>query len=69
MVLTLRKQYTQGIQFDLNYTLSESEGPRSTPSAGSAFSTYGDGGYGGFLINSWDPESNYRHSDFDVRHR
>jgi hypothetical protein len=36
---------------------------------GSAFGNFGAGGYSGFLVNSWDPESNYGTSDFDVRHQ
>ena len=69
MILTLRKRYTQGIQFDVNYTLSKSEDLGSNAERGSAFGTYGAGGYSGFLINSWDPELNYGTSDFDVRHQ
>ena len=36
---------------------------------GSAFGNFSDGGYSGFLINSFDPELNYGISDFDVRHQ
>jgi hypothetical protein len=69
MILTLRKRYSQGVQFDLNYTLSESKDMGSNVERGSAFGNFGAGGYSGFLINSWDPELNYGTSDFDVTHQ
>lgn len=69
MVLTLRKRYSDGVQFDLNYTLSQSKDTGSQVERGSAFSNFANGGYSGFLINSFDPESNYGISDFDVRHQ
>jgi hypothetical protein len=69
MILTLRKRYSQGLQFDLNYTLSKSEDMGSNVERGSAFGNFGAGGYSGFLINSWDPEINYGISDFDVTHQ
>jgi hypothetical protein len=69
MVVTLRKRYSRGLQFDINYTLSESKDMGSNVERGSAFGNYGAGGYSGFLINSWDPELNYGTSDFDIRHQ
>jgi hypothetical protein len=69
MIVTLRKRYSQGYQFDINYTLSQSKDLGSNNERGSAFGTYGAGGYSGFLINSWDPELNYGISDFDVTHQ
>jgi hypothetical protein len=69
MILTLRKRYSQGLQFDLNYTLSQSKDMGSNVERGSAFGTFGAGGYSGFLINSWDPEINYGISDFDLTHQ
>jgi hypothetical protein len=69
MVLTLRRRYRDGLQFDLNYTLSKSEDMGSNVERGSAFGNFGAGGYSGFLINSWDPELNFGTSDFDVRHQ
>ncbi len=69
MIVTLRKRYARGYQFDLNYTLSKSEDMGSNVERGSAFGNYGAGGYSGFLINSWEPELNYGTSDFDVRHQ
>ena len=29
---------------------------------------FGNGGYTGFLINSWEPDKSYGNADFDVRH-
>jgi hypothetical protein len=69
MVLTLRKRYSNGTQFDANYTLSQSKDNGSQVERGSAFSNFANGGYSGFLINSFDPEANYGISDFDVRHQ
>ncbi|HET9265079.1 MAG TPA: carboxypeptidase-like regulatory domain-containing protein [Vicinamibacterales bacterium] len=69
MILTLRKRYAEGVQFDFNYTLSKSEDMGSNVERGSAFGNFGAGGYSGFLINSWDPEINYGISDFDVSHQ
>jgi Carboxypeptidase regulatory-like domain len=69
MFLTLRKRYSGGLQYDINYTLSKSEDMGSNVERGSAFGNFGAGGYSGFLINSFDPELNYGISDFDVRHQ
>jgi hypothetical protein len=69
MVLTVRKRHANGLQFDVNYTLSSSKDMGSNVERGSAFGNYGAGGYSGFLINSFDPELNYGTSDFDVRHQ
>jgi hypothetical protein len=68
-VLTLRKRYSSGTQFDFNYTLSESKDHGSQVERGSAFGNFSNGGYSGFLVNSFDPELNWGHSDFDVRHQ
>ena len=67
--LTLRKRYSAGYQFDFNYTLAKSKDSASSVERGSFFGNYGAGGYSGFLINSWDSESTYSYSDFDVRHQ
>jgi hypothetical protein len=69
MQVTLRKRYGRGFQFDLNYTLSASKDNASQVERGSAFGNFANGGYSGFLINSFDPDSNYGYSDFDVRHQ
>jgi hypothetical protein len=67
--LTLRRRYADGLQFDVNYTLSKSEDMGSQVERGSAFGNFSNGGNSGFLINSFDPELNYGTSDFDVRHQ
>ena len=69
MNLTLRRRFSDGLQFDINYTLSKSEDMGSQVERGSAFGNFANGGYSGFLINSFDPELNYGTSDFDVRHQ
>jgi hypothetical protein len=69
MLLTLRKRYSSGTQFDFNYTLSQSKDNGSQVERGSAFGNFANGGYSGFLINSFDVEANYGYSDFDVRHQ
>jgi hypothetical protein len=63
--VTLRKRWSDGYQFDLNYTLSKST------DLGSAVErdVQGLGGYSGFLLNSWEPDLQYSYSDFDVRHQ
>src|SRR5262249_7659730 len=52
MVLTLRKRFSHGYQFDVNYTFSQSKDMGSNVERGSAFGNYGAGGYSGFLVNS-----------------
>jgi hypothetical protein len=69
LVLTLRKRYSEGTQFDFNYTLSKSEDNGSQVERGSAFGNFDNGGYSGFLVNSFDPDANWGPSDFDVRHQ
>jgi hypothetical protein len=69
MVLTLRKRYSDGLQFDVNYTLSQSKDTGSQVERGSAFGNFGNGGYTGFLLNSFDVGAHYGVSDFDVRHQ
>jgi hypothetical protein len=67
--LTLRKRYSKGYQFDLNYTFGYSEDHGSGIERGSSFTEFDNGGYTGFLINSWDPDQQYAKSDFDIRHQ
>ena len=69
MNLTLRRRFSDGLQFDINYTLAKSEDMGSQVERGSAFGNFSNGGNTGFLINSFDPELNYGTSDFDVRHQ
>ena len=67
--VSLRRRFADGLQFDVNYTLSKSEDMGSQVERGSAFGNFGNGGNSGFLVNSFDPELNYGTSDFDVRHQ
>ena len=69
MNLTLRRRFSDGMQFDINYTLAKSEDMGSQVERGSGFGNFSNGGSTGFLINSFDPELNYGTSDFDVRHQ
>jgi hypothetical protein len=63
--LTLRKRWSQGYQFDVNYTLSESKDHGSAVERG----TIGLGGYSGILLNPFSPDLQYSYSDFDIRHQ
>ena len=63
--LTLRKRWSQGFQFDVNYTLSESKDHGSAVERG----TIGLGGYSGILLNPFSPDLQYSSSDFDIRHQ
>jgi hypothetical protein len=69
LLVTLRKRYSDGVQFDLNYTLSESKDTGSAVERGSAFGNFDNGGYTGFLMNAFEPDLHYGTSDFDVRHQ
>jgi hypothetical protein len=66
--LSVRKRFSEGYQFDFNYTFAESKDSSSQVERGSFFGNFGAGGTG-FLINSWDPDATYSYSDFDVRHQ
>jgi hypothetical protein len=67
--VTLRRRFSDGIQFDVNYTLAKSMDMGSQVERGSGYGNFSNGGSTGFLINSFDPELNYGISDFDVRHQ
>ena len=67
--VTLRKRYNRGYQFDLNYTLAYSKDNSSQVERGATFGNFSNGGYSGFLLNSFDPDAQYGNSDFDVRHQ
>jgi len=67
--VSFRKQYSNGLQFDLNYTFSKSMDHSSAAERGSSWTDFGAGGYSDFLINSWDPKQSFGNSDFDVRHQ
>ncbi|MGH9162697.1 MAG: TonB-dependent receptor domain-containing protein, partial [Vicinamibacteraceae bacterium] len=67
--LSLRKRFAQGVQFHLNYTLSEAKDHGSETERGDSFDNAGAGGYSGFLVNTFQPDLNYSYSDYDVRHQ
>jgi hypothetical protein len=67
--ISFRKQYSHGLQFDLNYTYSKSMDHSSAVERGSNWTDFGPGGYSDFLINSWNPKQSYGTSDFDIRHQ
>jgi hypothetical protein len=69
--LSVRKRLSQGVSFKLNYTFSKSLDHSSTPERQGNYggSAGGFGGYTGFLVNSWDPNSYFSFSDFDIRHQ
>ncbi len=63
--LNLRKNMSQGLQFDFNYTFS-----KSIDLASDAQRIQGTtGGLGGQVINSWDPNQHRGVSDFDTTHQ
>ena len=68
MQVSLRKRMSQGLQFDFNYTLSKSSDLASQNERGSMYNPWKNGGYTGFLLNSWDPSQAWGPSDFDTRH-
>jgi hypothetical protein len=71
--LTLRKRFTKGYQFDLNYTYGVSKDHGSQLERNNIFAEptydFGQGGYSSFLINSWDPDQQFSYSDYDIRHQ
>ena len=68
---SLRKQFTNGVQFDLNYTYSKSLDVTSTASrVGFALVGYQNIGLvGSRLENAFTPRSQYAVSDFDMTHQ
>lgn len=67
--VSLRKRFSRGYQFDINYTFSRAKDHGSAIERGSSFTTFDNGGYTGFLLDSWNPDKQYSYSDFDVRHQ
>ena len=67
MQLTLRKRWSHGYQFDINYTLAHAKDDGSAVERGDVFTDFDNGGYTGFMINSWQPGLQYGNADFDVR--
>ena len=61
MTATLRRQYADGLAFDLNYTWSHSIDTSSAPESGA-------GGSGALIMDSFDVKGFRGPSDFDARH-
>ena len=61
MQMIFRKRFSQGLQFDFNYTFSKSFDWSSGPERSVSFG-------GGFIVNSWIPGQRKSVSDFDLRH-
>ena len=57
----LRKRFSQGLQFDFNYTYSKSQDNASTIERNGLFS--------GPILNSWSPAARKSVSDFDLTHQ
>jgi hypothetical protein len=62
MMLTVRRQYSSGLSFDFNYTLSTSRDTSSAPESGA-------GSSGAVIQDSFHPGAFYGPSDFDARHQ
>ena len=67
--VSLRKRWSKGYQFDVNYTLAHGKDHASQVERGSFFTAFDNGGYTGFLLNSWEPDLHYGNSDYDIRHQ
>ena len=68
MQLSLRKRFSDGYQFDLNYTLGYASDHGSLLEGDETFQDFDNGGYTGFLLDTWNPDKQYGRADFDVRH-
>jgi len=67
--LSLRKRYSHGLLFNLNYTWSHSLDHASVPERAGTFGSVIGAGYSGFMLNAWDLSQQYADSDFDMRHQ
>jgi hypothetical protein len=61
LLLSLRRGFSGGVSFDVNYTLSHSMDNGGAPEAGGSSAA-------GIMLNPYDLDSFYGDSDFDVRH-
>jgi hypothetical protein len=66
---TLRKQFSNGLQFDLNYTYSKSIDTTSSATRLSWASCCNVGAPGTRLVNAFDPNGRRGVSDFDTTHQ
>ncbi len=71
--LSLRHPMSKGLQFDFNYTYSKSIDAGSNAEHISAGEYYavggGASGFGGQIINAWQPKQLMAPSDYDLRHQ
>jgi len=67
--VSLRKQMSQGLQFDLNYTYSKSLDYTSNATRLGFSSSTNVGAPGSRLANAFSPQSRYAVSDFDTTHQ
>jgi hypothetical protein len=66
MQWTVRKRFSSGTQFDVNYTWSKSLDMTSQAERATSF---GGGTNGGFIINSWQPHQLKAVSEYDIAHQ
>jgi hypothetical protein len=62
--VNVRKHFSTGLQFDLNYTYS-----KSFDLSSDAYRITAEGGLGGQVINPWRPKALREVSDFDLHHQ
>jgi len=67
--LSFRKRFTHGYQFDVNYTFAHARDHGSSTETGSFFTSFDNGGYTGFAIDTWDLDKQWANADFDIRHQ
>ena len=68
--LSLRHAFSQGIQFDVNYTYSKSIDVGSNAERINVFGSGTDvGGFSSQVINAWEPNQLRAVSDFDLTHQ
>jgi hypothetical protein len=63
MQVTVRKRFSSGSQFDINYTFSKSM------DWGSGIERDNEYNLTGMILNSWNPRQNIAVSDWDMRHQ
>jgi len=68
MQLTVRKRFSNGLQFDVNYTYSKSEDLGSAQESGSSTSATG-ASFSGLILNTWNPSLAKAVSNYDTTHQ
>lgn len=67
--LSLGRKFSQGLQFNFNYTYSHSLDTTSDAERGSVAGNLVTGGVTSIILDSWFPQKSYSNSDFDLRHQ